>query len=343
MLNTLQRGRGFWKLNVSLLQDDNYVILVKETINKIGNNFADKLNPNNFWDFLKCKIRTVTIDYSIKKSKERKQREKIINNQLKSLEEQYSYNSDQNLSRKIEQCKQELENLYQIKTEGHIIRSRANWVENGERNTNYFINLEKRNQKLKNITAIYTQEGNIVNSTSDILNAEKKYFENVYKSENPSIKDIVDFISLNDDGETPKLTEGSTQLCEGPFSLQECSDAIKTMPNNKTPGTDGFPTEFYKCFIQDLGEYLIRSFQYSYHHGKLSVDQRRAIINLIPKKDKDPLHIGNWRPISILNTDYKIIAKCLALRLKKVLPDIINNDQTGFLPGRYIGENIRLV
>jgi len=343
ILNTLQRGRGFWKLNVSLLQDDNYVKLVKETINKISNNFSDKLNPNNFWDFLKCKIRTVTIDYSIKKSKERKQKEKIISNQLKSLEEQYSYNSDQHLSRKIEQCKQELENLYQIKTEGHIIRSRANWVENGERNTNYFINLEKRNQKLKNITAIYTQEGNIVNSTSDILNAEKKYFENVYKSENPSIKDIVDFISLNDDGETPKLTEGSTQLCEGPFSLQECSDAIKTMPNNKTPGTDGFPTEFYKCFIQDLGEYLIRSFQYSYHHGKLSVDQRRAIINLIPKKDKDPLHIGNWRPISILNTDYKIIAKCLALRLKKVLPDIINNDQTGFLPGRYIGENIRLV
>ena len=132
-------------------------------------------------------------------------------------------------------------------------------------------------------------------------------------------------------------------MCEGSFSLQECIDAIKTMPNNKTPGTDGFPTEFYKSFINELGEYLIRSFQYSYQYGKLSMDQRRAIINVIPKKDKDPLYIGNWRPISILNTDYKIIAKCLALRLKKVLPEIINNDQTGFLPGRYIGENIRLV
>ena len=70
---------------------------------------------------------------------------------------------------------------------------------------------------------------------------------------------------------------------------------------------------FYKHFIPELGEYLIRSFEYSFIHGKLSIDQRRAVINLIPKKDKDPLYISNWRPISILNTDYKIIAKCLAL------------------------------
>ena len=343
VLNNHQRGRGFWKFNASLLQDENYVTLVRETINNIGETFVDKLNPNVFWDFLKCKIRSLTIEYSIKKSKERKLRERILSNELRVLEDQYSSNSEQNVKVKLEICKQELENLYQFKTEGHIIRSRANWVENGERNTNYFINLEKRNQNLKTITALYTQEGNIVNDTADILNTGKKYFENVYKSDNPTMKDIEDFLAFDDDGMTPKLNENSTQVCEGSISLQECIDALKTMPNNKTPGTDGFPTEFYKHFIQELGEYLIRSFEYSFIHGRLSIDQRRAIINLIPKKDKDPLYISNWRPISILNTDYKIIAKCLAIRLKKVLPEIINNDQTGFLPGRYIGENIRLV
>ena len=132
-------------------------------------------------------------------------------------------------------------------------------------------------------------------------------------------------------------------MCEGNITMQECIDALKTMPNNKTPGTDGFPPEFYKYFIQDVGQYLLRRFQYSFDNRVLSIDQRSGIINLIPKKDKDPLYLDNWRPISILNTDYKIIAKCLALRLKKVLPEIISNDQTGFLPGRYIGENIRLV
>ena len=69
---------------------------------------------------------------------------------------------------------------------------------------------------------------------------------------------------------------------------------------------------------------------------------RRGIITLIPKKDKDQLLLKNWRPISLLNTDYKILTKVLAYRIKKILPDIIHNDQSGFINGRYIGENIRL-
>jgi hypothetical protein len=59
---------------------------------------------------------------------------------------------------------------------------------------------------------------------------------------------------------------------------------------------------------------------------KLSIDQRRGIINLIPKKNKDPRFLKNWRPISLLNTDYKIITKVLASRLKDVLPTVINPD-----------------
>ena len=342
-LNQLPRGRGFWKFNVSLLQDDTFVNLIRENIHTECDKYSNEMDPNLFWDYLKCQLRSVIIDYSIKKSKERKFHEKTLNNKLKTLEDQFAVQLDPNLLMQIEECKQELENYYQIKTEGHIIRSRANWVENGERNTNYFINLEKRNQKLKNITALYTDEGCIVNSTRDILNTEKLYFENVYASDNPPLVELKNIIQAGSESPMPKLSDNSKQICEGPITLQECIDALKTMPNNKTPGTDGFPTEFYTFFFQDFGQYLLSSFQHSFQNGRLSLDQRCGVINLIPKKDKDPLYLDNWRPISILNTDYKIIAKCLALRLKKVLQEIINSDQTGFLPGRYIGENIRLV
>ena len=69
----------------------------------------------------------------------------------------------------------------------------------------------------------------------------------------------------------------------------------------------------------------------------------RGIITLLPKKDKNQLLLKNWRPISLLNTDYKILAKVLAFRLKRVLPSVIHEDQSGFISGRYmIGENIRL-
>ena len=66
-------------------------------------------------------------------------------------------------------------------------------------------------------------------------------------------------------------------------------------------------------------------------------------MELIPKKDAEPYLIKNWRPISLLNCDYKIAAKAIANRFKHVLPNLIDNDQTDFLRGRFIGENIRLV
>ena len=71
--------------------------------------------------------------------------------------------------------------------------------------------------------------------------------------------------------------------------------------------------------------------------------QKRGIISLIPKKDKDRKYLKNWRPISLLNNDYKIVTKALALSLEKVLPTIISPNQTGYVKGRYIGESIRII
>ena len=71
--------------------------------------------------------------------------------------------------------------------------------------------------------------------------------------------------------------------------------------------------------------------------------QIRGLITLVPKKNKPAKLLKNWRPINLLNCDYKIAAKSIANRMKKILPKIINNDQTGFLKDRFIGENIRLI
>jgi len=75
----------------------------------------------------------------------------------------------------------------------------------------------------------------------------------------------------------------------------------------------------------------------------LSISQRRGIISLIPKKSKDKTIRENLRPISLLNVDYKILTKVIAKRIEKVLPTLINPDQTGYVKGRYIGENVRLI
>ena len=93
----------------------------------------------------------------------------------------------------------------------------------------------------------------------------------------------------------------------------------------------------------DIAGFLLGSINYAYQTGQLSVSRKRGIIKLIPKKDSEPYLVKNWRPVSLLNCDYKLGTKAVANRLKLVLPKLIDNDQTGFLKGRFIGENIRLI
>ena len=110
----------------------------------------------------------------------------------------------------------------------------------------------------------------------------------------------------------------------------------------KSPGSDGLPVEFYRRFWGLLGPDLVEILNYSFQHGSLSETQRRGIIRLLYKKE-DPLELKNWRPISLLNTDYKICTKVLANRLRHVLPRIINKDQTCGIPDRSIYENLFLL
>ena len=88
---------------------------------------------------------------------------------------------------------------------------------------------------------------------------------------------------------------------------------------------------------------MVASFNYGFRTGTLSISQRRGIILLLPKKNKDKASLENLRPVSLLNIDYKILTKTIAKRLEKVLPKIINSDQTGYVKGRFIGENVRLI
>jgi hypothetical protein len=115
------------------------------------------------------------------------------------------------------------------------------------------------------------------------------------------------------------------------------------MKTDKSPGSDGVTVEFFKFFWADLGHFIVKAINYSYNVGEMSNVQKLGIITCIPKPNKPKQFLKNWRPITLLNCIYKIAAGCIANRFKIVLDKIINNDQTGFIKGRYIGENIRLV
>ena len=115
------------------------------------------------------------------------------------------------------------------------------------------------------------------------------------------------------------------------------------MQNNKSPGNDGLTKEFYETFWNEIKNPFINSIMEAGEKKKLNTSHRQAVIRLIEKKEKDKRFIKNWRPISILNVDYKIIAKALATRLKETLLKLISFQQTAYVKNRFIGEGGRLI
>ena len=104
-----------------------------------------------------------------------------------------------------------------------------------------------------------------------------------------------------------------------------------------------FYGRIYKFFFELLGNNLVESFSEVYEPNELSISQRRGIITLRPKEDGYLLDLWNWQPITVLNVDCKRATKAIAWRIEASLPKLINSDQTGFIKGRHIGKNIRLI
>ena len=153
----------------------------------------------------------------------------------------------------------------------------------------------------------------------------------------------VSFNQFAKDVEIPSLSNEEQIEMENDLTMEEIKRVIKLFSRNKTPGDDGFSVEFYEAFLDLLGGNLLDCYNEAFHENQLSISQRRGIISLIPKSEENLNEITCWRPITLLNVDYKILARIVATRIEPSLPSLIHSDQTGFIKERYIGQNIRLL
>ena len=175
----------------------------------------------------------------------------------------------------------------------------------------------------------------------NILKEIHKFYSNLFnKKENKYAKDFLKKISPNSYNRLSKL---ESDALEGKLTEDEISQSLQNMKHNKSPGIDGFPSEFYKVFWRKLKFFLLRTLNESYNIGQLPVTMRHSIISCLPKGDKPREYLKNWRPISLLSVAYKIGSAAIANRLKKVLTHLIPEQQTGFIRGRYMSDCTRLI
>ena len=185
------------------------------------------------------------------------------------------------------------------------------------------------------------QNNTTISCPKEILEEEANFFSQLYETKNldPNQDQFKSFFVSKS---IILLESEKSDSCEGLLTIDECTKVLSSF-SNKTPGSDGLTIKFYRFFWDILGTFAVNSFKYAFQKGCLSISQKLSIISLIPKKHKNLEELNNWRPISLLNTDYKIATKAIAVHLEKVLPSIIHPYQAGYIKGRYIGECIRLI
>ena len=331
--STITRGRGFWKLNSAVAESELFKKAFRSMWDDWLQNMVKYKNLNTWWDLGKVKIRDLATWCSIKLKQDKMKHIKY----LETILEQTDENTDKVV---VNNIRFRLRELYGEVGKGAEVRSRVQWFQEGEKPTRYFHNIEKCKGKSKTWDKIINNSGEIVTGTDDIQKVQMDYFKTLYTSQSHNIdSELQDkFCNVIDS----RLSEESQNLLDKELNVDELYNSLRYMKNNKSPGPDGITVEFYKAFWKELKDPLLKVYNNSFDIEEMSYTQYLAIIVLLYKKGVRE-SVKNWRPISLINVDSKLLSKVFATRVKKILPEIIHTDQRGCIQGRFIGQNIRLI
>lgn len=273
-------GRGYWKLNNSLLNDDKLIVDMQ---NAIGNVFVDLKNEDIFlkWELMKLAVREQAIIRGTQLAKSRNNKLAALEKKLKQIVEQRDGEPEIRLfhdhDKQILAIQSEVEEITQYKVAGAMLRSRALWADQGEKPTKYFLNLEKHNFNRKTITRLRNPKDGIITESPDgIATILNDFYSDLYKRKNLDLDP--DYLSMLN---IPQVTPRDKYMLDAPIQLEEIHIALKQMKKSKCPGVDGLTPEFYLKVWPWIAKHITFLFNEIIKRQNLHSTARDGIIALV--------------------------------------------------------------
>lgn len=328
-----------WRLNTSLLSDEEFIKFVSTNIDVfLKVNMGSDTSLGTIWEALKAYLRGQIISYAASVKRERTKRVEEIIKTIGDIDEKNAVAPSADLYKERIALQTEFDSLSSAYIQSLYLKSRMTHYEHGERAGKLLCHQLRQSASNSIIAEVRDSTGNTTSDQMAINNQFKSFYEELYSATATDNSNSVEFFQSI---QLPKLSAEDTSSLEGDISEAEINQAIKSMKVGKAPGPDGFPIEFYKAFYKQLSPMLRKVYAEALQLGSLPPTMSQAVISVLLKDGRDPAMCDSYRPISLVCCDNKILAKVLALRLEKVLPNIIHPDQTGFVKGRQSFENLR--
>ncbi|KAL3685968.1 hypothetical protein R1sor_003990 [Riccia sorocarpa] len=217
-------------------------------------------------------------------------------------------------------------------------RSRVQWIKEGDVSTKFFFACLRSKQARESLVELTSAEGVAINEEDDILEEIHRYYQELYHQ--PRItREVADERRRALQLIRRTVTEEQNLNLEILPEAQEIDTIVEDMKKNKAPGEDGLTIEVLQLTWEWVRAPCITIITAFWSEVRLGKHNNMAIVKLLPKNN-DRKFLKNWRSISLLTLTYKIIGKILAARLKEVVPCLVDDDQTGFVHGRSIIDNV---
>ena len=315
-----------YKFNDTLLEDDTYVDNIHHAIDKYLNTAAPQEVFHAYGQF-KNIVKTISIRMSTQKKKDRERRMKHIEEQLNIHNRQNNEDTPETLA-----LRHELDTLLEYKYRGAAIRSRLK-LDNEEAPSKAFFSLEHNIQKSRHIHALEDDTNTLQTDNNAILQILEKYYKTLFTKEQVDPNAQEHFLQY-----ATKLTDEQQALLEAPLTAEHLTKALFSLDTDSAPGPDGLTYNWYRKFFSKLSPFFLRLIDESLKIEFLEDSQNLNYISLMLKDPENPHLVKNYRPLSLNNTDYKIITKAHAIRISQIMHIVIHPDQLASVKGRTITE-----